>query len=161
MNRRYKGLVANAAIYAAPHDQPHQDALDRPCGEPDGTSVRREHLEPVTLDTDHRTPPPLRRLVRTQRFALELGDDVVGDDSVALVAGGTAQRVGRGDVADREDTGVVGDTELGGHADEAVLVEQFARQPAGVGAYAADRPQHRVGSRGRLTRAPLDGIAGD
>src|SRR5262249_6407425 len=60
-----------------------------------------------------------------------------------------------------EQARVAGHLKFGSYPDEAVAVEQLRREPVGVRAHPADRPEHGVGRRRRLPGAPLDRLAGD
>ena len=118
-------------------------------------------LESVGLDAKHGTPSPLRRTESAHRPTAELSQNIVGDKAIRSVAGGGPKWVGRRHVADREHTGVMRNPQFRCHPDETVIVEQFRRQPVRVGSHSSRRPKHGIGGCGRLSGAPLHGLAGD
>src|ERR1700739_51891 len=121
----------------------------------------QEDLQPVWLYAHQRTPPPTRRAEGAQPPSRELGPDVVGHQRIPTVAGGAAKRVGRSDIADREDTAITGHSQVRCHTYEPVLIKDFRRQPIGVGPHAPDRPEHGVGGSVGLSGAPLTRLTGD
>ncbi len=58
-------------------------------------------------------------------------------------------------------SGWSGQSEVGVDADEPAVVQELGGEPVGVGPYASDRPDHRVGRGGGLPGAPLDRLVGD
>src|SRR6516165_4143023 len=120
----------------------------------------KEDLQPVGLDPQQRAPPPPRRPESAQLSACELGANVTGHQRIPTIAGGTAKRVRRRNVPDREDTTMTGHPKIWRHANEPVLIKQFGRQPVGVGSHPTYRPEHGVSGSGGLSDAPSDRFAG-
>lgn len=120
-----------------------------------------EDLQPVGLDTDQRTPAAGRSAKGAQPATGECSANVARHQSISAITSGAAQRVGGGDVAHGEHVAMAGHPQFRRDADVPVFVEEFGRQPVGVGSHPPDRPEHGFGDGRALPGAPPNRVAGD